>query len=102
MKISRLAIAFFCLCHGAAAHAHGDLHEQIEEVSAAIAQAPSAALFLKRGELHRAHRDFEPALADYDDAELLEPEMEALFFARGRALFEADGSRRRGSRWIVS
>ena len=69
--------------------AHGDLHEQIEEISRRIRRAPSAELFLKRGELHRAHQDFEPALADYDAAERRRPGMEAVLFCRGRTLFEA-------------
>ena len=86
---SRSLVALLGLCLGAAALAHGDLHEQIEAVSVEIVRAPTAELFLKRGELHRAHQDFGAALADYDRAEQLNPAMDAVRFCRGRAFFEA-------------
>jgi tetratricopeptide (TPR) repeat protein len=69
--------------------AHGDLHEQIESVSGRIRKNPTPELFLKRGELHRAHHDHQAALADYDRAQELDPTLDALRFCRGRTLFEA-------------
>ncbi len=54
--------------------AHGDLHEQIEAVTAQIAKEPgNAELLLKRAELHRAHEDWAAALADYDRVDPLAP-----------------------------
>ena len=54
------------LCHisavvwlvAADGHAHGDLHQQITEISKQIERKPDAALYLKRGELEREHREF--------------------------------------------
>jgi predicted Zn-dependent protease len=70
--------------------AHGDLHEQIAEASRAIARQPRhAALYLARGELHRAHHDTAPALADYGTALRLDPSLDAAHLARGRLLLEA-------------
>lgn len=71
----------------AAGLAHGDLDAQIETVSRQIDQAPSATLYLKRGELRHDHEDFDAALADYDRAARLNPEMDAVWLARGRTLF---------------
>lgn len=70
------------------ASAHGDLDGQIETVSRQLDKAPSAALYLKRGELHHDHENFEAALADYDRAAKLNPDMGAVWFARGRTLFK--------------
>ncbi|HXG67966.1 MAG TPA: tetratricopeptide repeat protein [Blastocatellia bacterium] len=50
----------------------------------------NAALYLKRGELHRLHRDWGAALADYDRAERLDPRLAIVQFSRGRMFFEAD------------
>ncbi len=49
--------------------AHGDVHQQIHELSQRIrAQPQDAALLLRRAELHRLHRQFEPAAADLQRA----------------------------------
>lgn len=69
--------------------AHGDLHEQIEAVSRQIEQMPTAELHLKRGELYRAHREHPAALADFDRAEALNAELDAVHLARGCTLLEA-------------
>jgi tetratricopeptide (TPR) repeat protein len=83
-----LGIALGALAPPAAAHE--GLHEQIEAVSRQIARDPTnAALLLKRGELHRLHRDWARALADYDRAARLAPGLSEVEFARGRMLFEA-------------
>lgn len=73
-----------------AARAHEGVDEQIAEVSRRIAREPrNAELYLLRGELHRVHRDWAKALADYGRAERLDPRLAAVDFARGRALCEA-------------
>ena len=63
------------------ASAHGDLHDSIAATSQAIAQAPGdAALFLRRAELHRMHRDLPAAEVDYLQARTLDPAMEVVTF----------------------
>jgi tetratricopeptide (TPR) repeat protein len=72
------------------AAAHGSLHEQIEALSRRIARGPaSAALYLQRGELRRAHRDWDAALADYDAAVRLDRGLAAVDLCRGLLLLEA-------------
>lgn len=74
------------------ADAHGELHEQIEALTAQIAQTPkNAELHLRRGELHRAHGDWPGAVADYDATARLGPELAVVDLARGR-LFLAAGA----------
>jgi tetratricopeptide (TPR) repeat protein len=51
--------------------AHGQIDEQIEELTRRIEAANAAdrgGLHLRRGDLHRIHRDFRKANADYDRA----------------------------------
>jgi len=70
--------------------AHGPLHVQIVEVTKLIAQHPdSAELYLKRGELHRHHSDWQAALGDYHSAESLDPGLAAVDLCRGKMLLEA-------------
>lgn len=73
--------------------AHGPIHEQIRAVSRRIAREPAnAGLYVKRGELHRAHRDWTSALADYDRALALDPGLDVVDLCRGLLLFEAGRS----------
>ncbi len=70
--------------------AHADIHERIEALDKEIQGNPtSAKLYLKRGELHRLHRDWEAALADYQRADELEPRLEEVLFLRGRMWLES-------------
>jgi predicted Zn-dependent protease len=70
--------------------AHGDLHEQIRQITEQIAKDPkNAELYLKRGELHRAHQEWDQAQADYDRAISLDPGLFPVDFARGRMFLEA-------------
>jgi tetratricopeptide (TPR) repeat protein len=70
--------------------AHEGLHEQIAEVTRQSALAPgNAALYLRRGELHRLHQELDLAAADYDQAALLNPELPGIDLARGLMLFDA-------------
>lgn len=69
-----------------AAFAHGDLHEQIEKTTREITANPgNAALYLKRGELHRLHRESAPAFADYAQAERLDRTIAGVDLGRARA-----------------
>jgi tetratricopeptide (TPR) repeat protein len=88
--VGRRAIAALALAVATTAVAHGPLLEQIEAVTAQIEQDPSAArLYLRRGELHRIHEDWDAAIADYDRAAALAPADDTIDFLRGRALLEA-------------
>ncbi|HEY8228756.1 MAG TPA: tetratricopeptide repeat protein [Pyrinomonadaceae bacterium] len=70
--------------------AHEGLHEQIEAVTAKIKRDPkNASLYLQRGELHRLHRDWIRAAADYDRAKSLQPSLTIVDLARGKMLFES-------------
>jgi len=70
--------------------AHDGLREQIAEVTSQIKVNPrNARLYLKRGELHRLHRDWRAALADYRRAEQLNPSLDEVKLARGHLYFEA-------------
>jgi len=74
----------------AIAFAHGPLQDQIDEASAQIGREPAdARLYLRRGELHRLHEDWDAALADYGRAAALSPADDTIDFLRGRALQEA-------------
>ena len=81
----------------APASAHGDLHAQIVEVTAALAvelRKPvdgheRANLYLARGELYRQHRKWKKAAADYDAAKRYEPDFDAVDLARGKMLLES-------------
>lgn len=67
--------------------AHEGLHEQIVAVTAKIKLDPkNAALYLQRGELHRLHRDWARAAADYDRASRLQPSLTTIDLARGKLL----------------
>jgi tetratricopeptide (TPR) repeat protein len=46
-------------------------------------------LYLQRGELHRLHRDWARAAADYDRAARLQPELQIVEFVRGKMFFES-------------
>lgn len=70
--------------------AHGDLHEQIHQLSEKLRSQPNdAELWHKRGELYRAHGDHKHALADYTRAERLNPALHVVHLSRGRTLLEA-------------
>ncbi len=71
--------------------AHGDLHDQIRAVTEQIAKEPkNSELYLKRGELHRMHQEWDLAQADYDHALALNPGLTVIDFTRGRMFLEAD------------
>lgn len=66
---------------------HGDLHEQIDALTAKIKTSPDdAQLYLKRAELHRVHGEPAAAKADYDRAERLDPSQKEVHLGRGKLL----------------
>jgi tetratricopeptide (TPR) repeat protein len=79
-------LAVFCLLvPWQLASAHGDLEEQIDAITAEIRKQPTnAVLYLRRGELHRLHKEAAEALADYAEAARLKPDsvMPALYRAQ--------------------
>jgi len=82
----RLVLAV-CLAFSGLAWGHGDLHESIAEVTAAIAKSPPqglGALYLQRAGLHAAHEDPESAAADYDRAEAMKADPLAVWLGRGK------------------
>ena len=90
MRVIGLSICVLVLAT-ASALAHGDLHLQIEDATKLIAQQPgNADLYLKRGELHRAHQDWDAAQADYDFAFTLKPSLAVIDLARGKMFLEAN------------
>ena len=73
--------------------AHGALEAQIDKLTAEIARAPAdAQLYLRRGELHRLHEEWDAALADYARAAAQAPADDRVDFLRGRALQQAGRS----------
>jgi tetratricopeptide (TPR) repeat protein len=86
---ARAAAALLCavLLAGAtlSASAHGDLHGQIQALSAQLADEPrNVGLLLRRAELYRDHGQWALAAADYDRVESLSPGLAALHLGRGR------------------
>ena len=72
------------------AAAHGPLDEQILALTNQIQQdSQNALLYLKRGELHGHHGDWEAALSDYERAAELDPTLVAVDLARGKTLLQA-------------
>jgi tetratricopeptide (TPR) repeat protein len=86
-----VALLFVCC---ARVFAHGDFHPLIKLVNEELEKNPnSAELYFKRGELYRAHQDWDSALADYDQAALLDPRLAAIDLARGKLLLDANWPR---------
>ncbi len=73
--------------------AHESIPDQIHHLTDDIEQQPrNAALYLKRGELHRIRGDRESAERDYEKASRLDPALRAVDLARGLLLLELDRS----------
>jgi tetratricopeptide (TPR) repeat protein len=88
--ICLLSIAICVALASSFVYAHEGLHEQIAAITAKIKRDPkNASLYLQRGELHRLHRDWSRAAADYDRAERLQPSLKIVDLARGKMLFES-------------
>ena len=79
-----------CAMAPAPAFAHVALERQIEDLTARIAGDPrEATLYLRRGELHRAHADWDAAAADYGRARAIDPHLDVVDYYAGRMLFES-------------
>lgn len=88
----RIALsAFMALCSSLPlASAQSDLPAQIEQLSIELKDKPNdALLWYKRGELYRSQRQYARALADYAEAERVEPYLEPIYLARGRVFYES-------------
>src|SRR5438876_8647915 len=72
------------------AWAHADLLLQIEDVTKQLEKEPNnPELYLRRGELRRAHVEWEAAYADYDRALALAPDLAIIDLARGRLFLDS-------------
>ncbi len=92
MMLQKKFIWLVAICVGLSlpVQAHEGLHEQIAAITAKIKRDPkNASLYLQRGELHRLHRDWVRATADYDRAEHLQPGLQIVDLARGKMLFDS-------------
>ena len=92
MMLPKKFIWLVAICVGLSlpVQAHEGLHEQIAAITAKIKRDPkNASLYLQRGELHRLHRDWMRAAADYDRAERLQPGLQIVDLARGKMLFDS-------------
>lgn len=79
--------------------AHGASDRQIQELSVRIEREPgNAALHLRRGELHRAERNWPAALADYESARKLAPGLAAVDLGQARMHLDA-GQPEQARRW---
>jgi tetratricopeptide (TPR) repeat protein len=94
-KTTILRVALCLALLASFANAHEGLHEQIAAVTAKIKRDPkNALLYLQRGELHRLHRDWVRAAADYDRATHLRPDLKVVDLARGKMFLESGRLRR--------
>jgi len=70
--------------------AHPDIDARIDILDKKITQNPNdAMLYLKRGNLHRQHRDWEAALADFKSATSIAPDLPDVFYYRSLLWFDA-------------
>jgi tetratricopeptide (TPR) repeat protein len=85
------AVAFVIFLALVQSWGHGDVHLQIEEVTKQIEKEPrNALLYLKRGELFRAHGEWDSALADFERVGAIDPKLDIIDFSRGKVFFEAN------------
>ncbi|MCA9322962.1 MAG: tetratricopeptide repeat protein [Planctomycetes bacterium] len=69
---------------------HGELHEKIAALTREIAAEPTAVRYARRGELQRQHRDFERAIADFDQALRMDPSSFGVLVLRARASLDSN------------
>jgi tetratricopeptide (TPR) repeat protein len=89
-RFSRYALALLAMFSAPSVRGHAELLLQIEEATKEIEKNPNIAdLYLKRGELHRTHADWDQAFADYERALSLSPGLPTIDLLRGRLFLEA-------------
>jgi tetratricopeptide (TPR) repeat protein len=90
---SAKALIFYVVAIGALlgkCDAHPELLAQIDELTSEIAQQPtSGVLYLRRGEVHRLHQDWDAAMQDYEQAQRQGADVAGVRLARGHMLLEA-------------
>ena len=80
----------FCLTLCAPVGAHSGIDEQIAAVTLQLKTEPrNAQLYLMRGELHRLHRDWTAARADFNQVAKLDATLREVEFSRGRLWLDA-------------
>ena len=90
-----MSILTVALLLPASVAAHGDLHEQIAAITRRIDEAPSRAEVVRPPRpVHRVHGEWEAALADYDRAARLDPDLIVIDFVRAVALLDAGAAGR--------
>ena len=73
MKSILIILGILCLAFTGQLSAHGDLSEQIERISKRLEKDPdNAKLYLRRGQLHAQHKDFDASKKDYVQARKLD------------------------------
>jgi tetratricopeptide (TPR) repeat protein len=89
-KVWQVAVCFLAVVAAAATlYAHGPLHRQIEEITRQIRVEPdNPGLYLQRGELYRLGGSWSAALADYDRAGRLDPELHEVHLSRALLFHE--------------
>ncbi len=71
--------------------AHPAIEAQIALINERLEQSPAdGALYFKRAQLHRHHREWDSALRDFDQALRLDPLMTGAQLRRGEVSLEAD------------
>jgi tetratricopeptide (TPR) repeat protein len=88
--VSGLLWALVVLAASASVRSHPGIDEQIADVTASIREHPEdASLYLRRGELHRIHRDWRLAEADFIKAGKLDEELAEVDLALGKLRLSA-------------
>jgi tetratricopeptide (TPR) repeat protein len=88
LRVAAACLALALLCTWPV-EGHEAIEQQIQDLNKRIAETPEdAVLFLRRGELHRVHEDWDAAAADYQTARRLDPGLLAVDLCQGRMLLE--------------
>lgn len=89
------ALLVTCLSPSSMALGHGDVHLQIEKLSAEIQEQPqSAALHVRRGSLYVLDESWEEALVDYEAARRIDASFPNIDFLRANVLVEIEENER--------